>query len=256
MYRRARELGAPLEQVMAVMLDAGTGGPCGLSVYRDRRRPFSPQESARLQQVVPAIGQTVRNCRLFAAAGNWTAALEALLLSQNTAVVLVARPATELARSALATVLIERWFSPHERRPGQLPGPLAVVMERATAQAAAPGAAAAWNRESADAILHVSWLPLPVEQPGRARGVLVLEQRRRPQSMPAAWRDRLTEREQQVSAAVARGWDNRLIASELGCAEATVKRHLQNIFDKLGVPSRLALVALALRSTGARDAPA
>jgi DNA-binding CsgD family transcriptional regulator len=150
-------------------------------------------------------------------------------------------------------VLIERWFSPHERPPGQLPGPLAVVMERSTAETTAPGAANHLEQETADAILHVSWLPLPVEEPGRPRGVLVLEERRRPQAMPAAWGDRLTEREQQVSAAVVRGWDNRLIASELGCAEATVKRHLQNIFDKLGVPSRSALVALALRSARARD---
>jgi DNA-binding NarL/FixJ family response regulator len=46
-----------------------------------------------------------------------------------------------------------------------------------------------------------------------------------------------------VVSAVARGWDNRLIAAELGCSEATVKKHLQKIFDKLGVQSRTALVA-------------
>jgi DNA-binding CsgD family transcriptional regulator len=256
MYVRARELGAPLEQVMAVMLDTGTGGPCGLSVYRDRRRPFSAIERARFQRLVPAIGQTVRNCRRFAAADSWAAALEALLLSQQSAVVLVAPPAIELARSALAAVLIERWFSPHERRPGQLPEPLSAAMKRAASPAADPGAPAASIRETADAILQVSWLSLPSEIPGEARGILVLEERRRVHPLPPAWRGRLTDREQQVSTAVMRGWDNRLIASELGCAEATVKRHLQNIFDKLGVPSRSALVALALRSAGARDIPA
>lgn len=41
------------------------------------------------------------------------------------------------------------------------------------------------------------------------------------------------------------GWDNQLIADELGCSLATVKKHLQHIFDKLGIPSRTALYLLA-----------
>jgi DNA-binding NarL/FixJ family response regulator len=64
--------------------------------------------------------------------------------------------------------------------------------------------------------------------------------------LPEAWPGLLSRRQQEVADAVLRGWDNRLIAAELGCAEATVKKHLQSVFDKLGLPSRQALIAQAL----------
>lgn len=49
----------------------------------------------------------------------------------------------------------------------------------------------------------------------------------------------LTEREYEVLACVQVAMSNRQIARELGIAEGTVKRHLRNIFDKLGACSRL-----------------
>jgi DNA-binding NarL/FixJ family response regulator len=75
--------------------------------------------------------------------------------------------------------------------------------------------------------------------------MLVLKELSSAIQIPGAWRALLTPRQQEVTAAVLRGWPNRLIASELGCAIATVKRHLQTIFDALGVQSRTSLVASA-----------
>jgi DNA-binding NarL/FixJ family response regulator len=63
--------------------------------------------------------------------------------------------------------------------------------------------------------------------------------------MPRAFRELLTPREQEVAAAVVRGWDNRLIGAELGCTVPTVKKHLTSVFNKLGLSSRTALVARA-----------
>jgi DNA-binding CsgD family transcriptional regulator len=245
MYHRAREVGAPLEQVMAVMLHADDGGQSGLSVYRDRRRPFSPGARAALQQVTPAIAHAVRNCTRFGAAAGWEAALAALLERREAAVILVAPPAHEVARSARAAVLVERWFCAHERRPGGLPAPLAAALEQAAESAPPSAPPPPWSKHGPEASLEVSFLPLPAGEAGRARWMLLLEERARSAALPAAWRALLTPREHEVCAAVVRGWDNRLIASELGCAEATVKRHLQSIFDKLGVPSRTALAARA-----------
>jgi DNA-binding NarL/FixJ family response regulator len=57
--------------------------------------------------------------------------------------------------------------------------------------------------------------------------------RRRPE------RGKLSDREREVLGLVAEALSNSQIASRLGLTEATVKRHLRNIFTKLGAVSRL-----------------
>src|SRR5207253_745345 len=54
-------------------------------------------------------------------------------------------------------------------------------------------------------------------------------------------RFRLTRREMQIVAAVADGDSNKAIGERLSVTEDTVKHHLSNIFDKVGVFSRLEL---------------
>ena len=56
----------------------------------------------------------------------------------------------------------------------------------------------------------------------------------------------LTARELQVVGLIAQGCTNKDISSECGISEETVKRHLKNIFDKVGVSSRLELALFAL----------
>jgi DNA-binding NarL/FixJ family response regulator len=57
----------------------------------------------------------------------------------------------------------------------------------------------------------------------------------------------LTPRELEVLALVASGKTNREVARALLISDHTVRRHLQNIFVKLDVPSRAAATAYALR---------
>jgi DNA-binding NarL/FixJ family response regulator len=57
--------------------------------------------------------------------------------------------------------------------------------------------------------------------------------------------DRLTGREAEVLALVARGLSNAAIGRELFIAEATVKTHLLRAFTKLGVDDRTAAVTVA-----------
>jgi two-component system, NarL family, nitrate/nitrite response regulator NarL len=59
--------------------------------------------------------------------------------------------------------------------------------------------------------------------------------------------DRLTERERDVVALIARGMHNKAIAGELGITDHTVRHHLTAIFAKLGVSDRLELAVYALR---------
>jgi DNA-binding NarL/FixJ family response regulator len=59
-------------------------------------------------------------------------------------------------------------------------------------------------------------------------------------------RDRLSEKEIRIMAAVVRGFKNRDIAMQLYTSEQVVKNALRNIFDKTGVSDRLELALYVL----------
>lgn len=56
--------------------------------------------------------------------------------------------------------------------------------------------------------------------------------------------EKLSQRESQVAALVARGLPNKLIAAELHLTEGTIKVYLFRIFQKTKVPNRTALAVL------------
>ena len=56
----------------------------------------------------------------------------------------------------------------------------------------------------------------------------------------------LSEREKQIVQLVAQGYRNKEIGAKLFISEQTVKNHLHNIFDKLGVSDRLELAPYAI----------
>ena len=62
----------------------------------------------------------------------------------------------------------------------------------------------------------------------------------------------LTAREAEVLLWVAQGKSNAEISTIIGAAENTVKKHLQNIFEKLGLESRNAASVRALEVLGSR----
>ncbi len=60
-------------------------------------------------------------------------------------------------------------------------------------------------------------------------------------------RPALTSREQEVLALLAEGRTAQKIGAELHLSEATIKTHLHNLYEKLGVSDRAAAVATAMR---------
>ena len=77
-----------------------------------------------------------------------------------------------------------------------------------------------------------------------------LHQLVREQASPEQKSYALTRREVEVLRLIVDGCSNREIATtEFGLSEETVKRHLSNIFDKVGVSTRLELALFAARES-------
>jgi DNA-binding NarL/FixJ family response regulator len=69
-------------------------------------------------------------------------------------------------------------------------------------------------------------------------------------AIPGRERERspLSQREREIVALVAQGFKNKEMAEKMFISEQTVKNHLHNIFDKLGVSDRLELALYAIHN--------
>lgn len=63
----------------------------------------------------------------------------------------------------------------------------------------------------------------------------------------------LTEREEEVLKYLAEGWTNNRIAVQLNVTERTVRFHLTNLYDKIGVGSRAEAVSWVMKNRRARE---
>jgi DNA-binding NarL/FixJ family response regulator len=58
---------------------------------------------------------------------------------------------------------------------------------------------------------------------------------------------RLSPRERQVLALLSKGWDNARIGRDLFISQHTVRTHIQNILEKLGMHSKLEAATFAMQ---------
>lgn len=65
--------------------------------------------------------------------------------------------------------------------------------------------------------------------------------------------DRLTNRQRDVLRAISQGYTNVQIAGELGISVGTVKKHLEHIFDRLQVQTRIAAARIYLAGSQSRE---
>ncbi|MBV8829127.1 MAG: response regulator transcription factor [Acidobacteriaceae bacterium] len=68
-------------------------------------------------------------------------------------------------------------------------------------------------------------------------------------SKPSRERAQLSQREREIIILIAQGYKNKEIAEKMFITEQTVKNHLHNVFDKLGVSDRLELALYAIHNS-------
>jgi DNA-binding CsgD family transcriptional regulator len=200
------------QHMITVGLDAPLSHTKVFLFHRSGGRDFTERDRVLLDLLRPHLAnlyhaaQTRRGLRTALA----------LLDSMEAAVVLVERGSRIGFASPAARNLLTRYFGSGTRLPEQV---------------------VAWLRQDRS----VPGGPLTVERNGRLLRVhrrndgLLLEQR---QAQP-----RLTPRERQILELVASGETNAQIAARLWLSVGTVRRHLENIFAKLGVHTRTAAAA-------------
>jgi DNA-binding CsgD family transcriptional regulator len=242
-YQRCRELGLPLEHVMAVLLDVSQDWHGGLTLYRERRLPFSDRDRALLQRLTPLLANTVRNCRMHAELTARGQLMDALLRHQGAECLVLVPPSTERLRTAGATALLERWYTSSERGPSGLPKELLEQLRLLIAREGTPELELETvERSHEERNLRVTFIRLPPEKSGKRQWALWLQEFSTAIPLPEDMRRRLSSREVQLVACVLSNWPNEFIAGQLGLTLNTVKTHLRNIYKKLGVESRTDLM--------------
>jgi serine/threonine protein kinase/DNA-binding CsgD family transcriptional regulator len=175
-------------------------------------------------------------------------ALEALAANHGVAVIIADRSGAELFKTREANGLLSRWFTGHEPDSRGLPPSLLEFLQLLSRRfgPVIPPFTNVYDHTGSASRLTVRMLPIYGEQ-GFRWWTLALQEVDRPPLplVPPAWQEKLTLREAQVLECVLQGWDHSLISEHLGCQRSTVKKHLQRVFDKLGIDSRRSLVSLA-----------
>jgi DNA-binding CsgD family transcriptional regulator len=242
-YRIATTFGDPVATMLSGAFLIDGARPAAFTVYRKSARAFSAAERARIQRVWPVIGTSIQNCSRFAELARCTDVLDGLFELQKLGVIVFDDLGREVMRNERAQALLDIWFDRVARGRHDLPDLLEERMRafRRTAPFDAPPPLEV-HRPGEAATLRVSFVAL------RARGdrqslALVFELKDSDGQLPPQWARVLTPREIEVAVRVRCGLDNATIAAELDCAAGTVKKHVQNVLDKLGVDNRMALIA-------------
>jgi DNA-binding CsgD family transcriptional regulator len=220
----ALELYATLYKALGAedQIACGLSGPVviGIAMNRDRRS-FNERDRAVLDLLRPHLAQAHARAQERERAAELLAALEHGLAERGSSVVLVERDGTIAHLSGAALALLDGYFP--ERSGAALPEPLVEWL--------ATGAGAPLVAETPAGCLTIS------AQPGRGATVLILDE------APAITPERLltlglSRRQAEVLALLAGGAGVEQIARGLFISPATVRKHLEHVYIRLGVHSR------------------
>jgi len=235
-----------------------------VSVCRPRQKgDFAADDAVRLQTLLPALATSLQlHSRLQAADGHY-AAVATVLDRLEDGVILTDATARPMFLNARATrIVAEADGLDIAAAPLAAATPVTTQLLRETIAAAAAGAEIAGRqlrlaRPSQRPPLLLTVLPVArlgavVPGVGAPRVAIFIREPDAPIAIDcAAVREAfdLTPRERDVAAGLARGLDLDRTAAALGIGRSTVRSHLAQIYEKTGVHSQAALVALLARFT-------
>lgn len=207
----------------------GLQGPVviGIAMNRDRRS-FGERDREMLELLRPHLAQAYDGARERERSGALLAALERGLAEHGSAVVLVERDGSLAHLTGAALEILDRYFP--ERRGAALPAALGNWLQN--------GGAVPLVVSSAAGTLAVK------AQPTAGATLLTLSDE------PALTPERLaplglTRRQAEILALLANGADVERIARDLYISVATVRKHLEHVYARLGVHSRAEAIARA-----------
>ena len=243
-YRRRR-----IEYQLGIRLSASRSRVIAVGVNRGpRRRDFSNDEMLSLDLLGPHLVEAYRNAEALSALRIELAAAGSIENLRRAAVIVTRGDVQWI--SLRARRLLERYVGWSVRRPLALPEPLGGWLSQQRTwldrsdQIPSPRQALAIERGTGH--LRVRLVA------DRGEAFLLLDERSGDLDPADLEHLGLTAREAEVLAWVARGKTNGDTAAILGARPATVAKHLERIFRKLGVETRTAAAARAFEAAAIR----
>lgn len=237
-YQRSVDLEPRLEHIMAVLVPIRPGRVGALAFYRHEKTPFSAKSITALSSLTQHLSHTLGNCQDYQDRFVGAQVLQSLYQRKDSAFIVVEPPAHEVVRSTHATALLERWFAPSDFHPFGLPRVLQEQLDALVRMdpGSRPGKTL-WVMNHPDGYRTCRFIELPADE-GPRHWALLLNEFPHSIPLPLHMQQALTARELDVARGVLRNWCNGQIADDLEISGETVKTHVRNIFDKLGVDGR------------------
>jgi len=231
-----------IEDVMCFEIPSPAPFVLAVGLHRSRRN-FTERERLVLNLVRPHLTQAWRNAKKFTRLMEEMRALRKTLDALDHGVIVISSSGRVRFATPQAIQYLDAYFSGAKRAAGRLPEELAQWVGR-------------WEAMHHADELPPPRLPLVVERQGRRLSirlvseggtrVLLLEEQLDCLPLEKLRAFGLSTREAEVLTWVAHGRTNAGVASILGISVLTIKKHLQHIFDKLGVDTRTAATVRAL----------
>ncbi|WP_223645336.1 LuxR C-terminal-related transcriptional regulator [Corallococcus sp. EGB] len=237
-WQRSHELNQRLEHVSAVLLPIRKDLVGALAFYRFQPRAFSSENANAISSLTAHLVNAVRNCNDVEKYVAGAQLLEELHNRPDCAFVIVEPASHEVYRSPRAANLLERWFRPSELHSSGLPG---VFTERLDAlipmDADTRLGKTLWVVNHPEGYRTCRFIELPAAE-GPRRWALLLSELPHAIPLPFEMQRQLTPRQIDIAKGVLRNWSNGQIADELKISGQTVKTHVRDLFDRLGVDNR------------------